>query len=181
MEGAIKKRRFLSIADCAEVVVQTFAGLEFAHKEGFIHRDITLRNLMISKHGIVKLLDFGLARLFESPEEHEITSANQILGSPAFMAPEQWTNPSELTPAADLYSFGCVLHCILTGRLPFVADSDKGFGKIMLAHMSENPPDVHDLRKGIPEEITDIHAKLLAKNPADRPTHEEVVKAFDSI
>src|SRR6202035_1842896 len=101
----------------AAIAAQTCAVLQYAHGRQVIHRDLKPSNLMLSRDGTVKVLDFGLAVALDAADQSRITRTNQMLGTLAYMSPEQFRGePSALS---DLYALGCVLHLMLTGRPPF--------------------------------------------------------------
>jgi len=109
----------LPIPDACEIVRQAALGLQHAHDHDLIHRDVKPSNLMLTSAGIVKLLDLGLARLRpELPVEGDMTASGQIMGSADYMAPEQCLDARDVDARADIYSLGCTLYCLLTGRRP---------------------------------------------------------------
>ncbi len=160
----------LPVADACEIARQAAVGLEHAHAHGLVHRDVKPSNLMLTCDGMVKVLDLGLARLLDSPgDEVEATGSEQILGSPDFMAPEQVQDSRQVDARTDLYSLGCTLYFLLTGRPPFAEpDHDTRLKKVM-AHVREQPTPIESLRLDLPAPLIDLLARLLAKNPGDRP------------
>jgi hypothetical protein len=148
--------------------------------------------MILSKNGVIKVLDLGLARLHgeeAKPDEEPLTNSGQILGTPDYIAPEQWDDTHNVDGRCDLYALGCTLHFLLTGRAPFATQSTAA-GK-MKAHSSFLPPDLAASRKDamsrpstlgasateqtqaipldpLPAGLAEIHAKLLAKDPNDR-------------
>ncbi len=101
------------------IVVQICEALQYAHEEGIVHRDIKPENLLIDKKGRVKIADFGLAKLMaRTPKDFTLTQAEQVMGTPHYMAPEQMEHPAEVDQRADIYSLGVVLYEMLTGELP---------------------------------------------------------------
>jgi serine/threonine protein kinase len=160
----------LSVPDACEIVRQAAAGLEHAHEHGLVHRDVKPSNLMLANDGTVKVLDLGLARLLDSPgDEAEATGSEQILGSPDFMAPEQAQDSRQVDARTDLYSLGCTLYFLLTGRPPFAEpDYDTRLKKVM-AHVREQPTPIQSVRPDLQSSLSDLLARLLAKAPCDRP------------
>ncbi|MFJ5726330.1 WD40 repeat domain-containing serine/threonine protein kinase [Streptomyces sp. NPDC093149] len=140
--------------------VQAAAALARAHDAGVVHRDLKPSNLMLTTDGRVKILDFGIARFVEAT-----TKSSAVMGTLAYMAPERFDGQSG-DARSDLYSFGCVLNELLTGHPPFDATGPVGF---MNAHVGRAPVPPSQARSGIPAELDDLVAALLAKRPNDRP------------
>ena len=111
----------LAVADACEVIRQAALGLEHAHGRGVVHRDIKPSNLLVDGHGVVKLLDFGLARL--SSGQTTFTTTGQLIGTLDYLAPEQAADSRSVDIRADIYSLGCTLYFLLTGRPPFVGQN----------------------------------------------------------
>ncbi len=132
-----------------------------AHGVGIVHRDIKPANVLFDPAtGLVKVTDFGSSRIVDS----EATRSGVMLGTPAYMAPEQLAG-SAATPQVDLYALGVLLFELLTGRRPFDADS---MGDLLARIARETPPRVSTLRPGLPPLLDDIVARLLAKQPGQR-------------
>ncbi|MGP4012746.1 protein kinase domain-containing protein [Streptomyces sp. 4N124] len=141
-------------------------GLRDIHRAGVVHRDLKPGNVLLSEHGPL-IIDFGVSRAVDG---RPLTAAGQIVGTPAFMAPEQFTMPSEAGPAADVFSLGCVLVFAATGRSPFEAGSPYAS-----VHQSmHEEPDLSDL----PESLRGLVAACLRKPPAERATPEELLLAL---
>ncbi len=161
----------LDLAQAIDFIVQTAKGLEYAHGEGVVHRDIKPGNLLLDKRGTIKILDMGLASIRE-PQDSEnnqvhadVTQANQLLGTFDYMPPEQAEDPRGVDHRADIYSLGCTLYRLLTGQLPYRGDNP--FKKI-IAHREQPIPSLRDLRPDVPVEIDRVFKKMLAKRPEDR-------------
>jgi serine/threonine protein kinase len=158
----------LRIPDACEVIRQAAVGLHFAHyKRDLVHRDIKPSNLMVTRDGCVKILDLGLA-LLSSTSDETLTLDGDIIGSPDYMAPEQWLGSHSVDRRADLYSLGCTLYHILAGVPPFTAPVYDTRGKKMMAHAHEQPGPIRERRHDVPEELVAILARLMAKDPAQR-------------
>jgi hypothetical protein len=142
-----------------------------------VHRDIKPSNLLLWKKGLVKILDLGLARLNSerAVQGEALTMQGEILGTPDYMAPEQWNSPNTAGPAADLYALGCTLVYLLTGKAVFSGEEHSNFSQKMKGHVLETPPKLRELRADVPEELEALCAKLLAKLPADRPASAKEV------
>lgn len=155
-------------SDAAEMVRQAALGLEHAHARGLVHRDVKPSNLMLTKTGRIKVLDLGLAR-FHDEQVSPLTGHNQILGTPDYMAPEQWEDSRSVDRAVDIYALGATLYCLLTGRAPFDTPETNSLGKKMLAHRSMAPAPPRSVRGAdIPEGLDRLVLRLLAKEPKDR-------------
>lgn len=155
-------------AACATVMV-TCAGLHYAHDAGILHRDVKPENLMFSGSGQLKVTDFGIAKVVGGGDALA-TAAGDILGTPAYMAPEQ-AEGRELGPAADVYATGVMLYELLSGRLPFAEDG--GALAIIYRHVYEDPIPILDIAPHVPAPLADVAMRALARTPGDRyPTAE---------
>jgi serine/threonine protein kinase len=150
----------LPVPWAAAIAAQACAVLSAAHGLSICHRDLKPTNLMLCPDGSVKVLDFGLAMLREA-DVLRFTRAGQILGTPAYMAPEQ-IHSGVAEPRSDLYAIGCVLHEMLTGRQLFTGPTAY---VVFDKQVKEQPPAV----PGVPAELDRLVHALLAKDPADRP------------
>ncbi|MEV0618143.1 serine/threonine-protein kinase [Nonomuraea sp. NPDC050404] len=149
----------LPVSWAAAIAAQACAVLSAAHALAICHRDLKPTNLMLCPDGSVKVLDFGLAMLRES--DVTFTRIGQILGTPAYMAPEQIQH-GIAEPRSDLYSLGCVLHEMLTGRQLFTGPTDY---VVFEKQVKQRPPVI----PGLPEPLGALLAQLLEKKPDDRP------------
>lgn len=149
--------------------IQICAGLGYLHSQGVVHRDIKPANILLDARGRPKLTDLGSAR--EVDRQTRITKAGSILGTYAYLAPEQ-IQSLDAGPAADLYSLGVCLFEALTGRRPFVVKNEF---KLMKAHLEEPPPSLHKFRPELPASLENLVASLLEKQPEARPTTAKVV------
>ena len=151
-------------AACA-VVRQAALGLQFIHEHGLVHRDIKPSNLILSGKGQVKILDLGLARLQEAdtPGE-ELTPSGQMMGTRDFMAPEQALSSHDVDIRADIYSLGCSLYKLLSGKAPFSGPEYSSAMKKIMAHAQEPVPPL----ASIPVQLTAVIERMMAKEPADR-------------
>lgn len=147
--------------DAVNYIDQVLSALSYAHQQHVIHRDIKPSNMMLTPQGVVKLMDFGIAR---AGEERSITMTGTTLGSLGYMSPEQVKG--EPTDArSDLYSVGVSLYEMVTGQRPFQASSDYS---IMAAHVKETPKPPLELHPGLPAAMNEIIIMSIAKDPAQR-------------
>ena len=157
----------------SEEILNTFvaicAGLGYLHSRNIVHRDVKPANILMDAQGHPKLTDLGSARQVD--RQTRITRAGSILGTYAYLAPEQ-INSTEAGPAADLYSLGVCLFEALTGRRPFTVKHEF---KLMKAHLEEPPPPLSKFRPELPESLGNLVASLLQKKPEERPTTAKVV------
>ena len=160
----------LPVPDACEIVRQAALGLQHAHAHDLVHRDVKPSNLMLTSAGIVKLLDLGLARLRpETPAEVDVTTSGQVMGSADYMAPEQCLDAREVDARADIYSLGCTLYLLLTGRPPFATQQYGTIGKKLLAHSQQAVPSIRQFRNDVPPGLATVLERMLAKHPEDRP------------
>jgi eukaryotic-like serine/threonine-protein kinase len=167
-------RQMLTPSESLTVVYQVTCALMAAHARGVLHRDVKPSNIFLVGGSIehVKLLDFGVAGLVD--EARELTAKGMIVGSPAYMAPEQAKGLPVRTPSADVFSLGCVLFECLTGRPPFWGvDAMTVLMKILL----QESPRLGTMRPDLPEPFEHLVARMLAKEPAARPRDTAELKA----
>ena len=148
---------------------QAALGLGACHAAGLVHRDVKPANLLVAADGTVKVADFGLALLKDQVAGEfslQMIFGHDCLGSADYMAPEQSRNSNEVDPRADLYSLGCTLYSLLTARVPFPAKSGR---EVLRAHRHNAVPDVRRKAPDTPPAVAALVARLMAKDPADRP------------
>jgi hypothetical protein len=156
----------LPVAHACSYARQAALGLQHAHEKGMVHRDIKPQNLMLTRKGQVKILDFGLAKVAsERRGGRGLTAVNTYMGTPDYSAPEQAADARSADIRADVYSLGCTLYCLLAGRPPFQEETDV---KTILAHLEKEPPPLRGLRPDVPAELEAVVARMLAKDPARR-------------
>jgi eukaryotic-like serine/threonine-protein kinase len=144
-----------------DVAVQADRGLDYAHRNGVVHRDVKPGNLMVSPDGIVKLADFGIAK---GAGQSSITQVGSVLGTAAYLAPEQ-ARGEEAGPAADLYALGVVTYQLISGRLPYEATS---LTELAFKQQNESPTPLHELVPEVPSALSAAVAVALAMEPAQR-------------
>lgn len=171
----------LDVADACRVAEQAALGLAAAHTHRLVHRDVKPQNLLLARNGTVKLLDLGLARLVEEASAEAsragLTAADQVMGTADYMAPEQWEDARAAGEAADLYSLGCTLFFLLTGRPPFGTERHPSIARKMQAHLLEPVPSLKAARPDVPPELEALCDRLMAKRPAARPASAAEVAA----
>ena len=160
----------LTTPDACEAIRQAALGLQHAHEHGLVHRDLKPSNLLLGPGGVVKVLDLGLA-LIQGEQAHEegLTATGQLLGTFDYMAPEQAEDTHAVDVRADLYSLGCTLYHFLAGRPPFAGEGQRSFRSKMRAHAETPPPPIDRPESPLPAGLETLLARLLAKDPADRP------------
>jgi len=165
----------ISTADAVNFSDQVLSALSYAHAHNIIHRDIKPANMMLTPQGVVKLMDFGIAR---SGTDSSLTGTGTTLGSLNYMPPEQ-VRGDAADPRSDIYSFGVSLYELLTGKLPFQGDSQYS---LMTAHLHQEPPAPVTLRGDLPQELNQIILLAMAKDPAQRfQTAEAFRNALKSV
>ncbi|MEU7305183.1 protein kinase [Streptomyces sp. NPDC007206] len=158
-------RGVLPPAEAAAITAQAAAGLTAAHHQGVVHRDVKPANVMLTTDRRVKITDFGIARFAEETASG-LTATGTIIGTADYLAPERALGrPAQ--PASDVYSLGCVLYELLTGRPPFSGATSLA---AVQQHVSATPAPPDRLRPGIPQPLSDFVLRMLAKDPAHRPT-----------
>ncbi|HEV3260242.1 MAG TPA: SUMF1/EgtB/PvdO family nonheme iron enzyme [Gemmataceae bacterium] len=166
MAEVLHKKGPLPVAYACHFVRQAALGLQHAFEQGMVHRDIKPQNLMLTPKGQVKVLDFGLARLRGAGlQAGGLTQTGAFMGTPEYVSPEQATDARAADIRADLYSLGCTLYFLLTGRPPFTADTAV---KLVLAHIEKEPTPLRELRPDVPEGLSAVVGRLLAKDPGQR-------------
>jgi serine/threonine protein kinase len=165
----VAQRGPLPLADACEVLRQASLGLDHAHAHALVHRDVKPANLFLTRAGIVKVIDLGLARVLDEPaRSKDLSSANIVMGTPECMAPEQWVSMA-VDQRADLYALGCTLFILLTGRPPLAPQETDSWVAWCDAHRWQPPPDLRDKLPSAPAEVAELVAALLAKDPKERP------------
>jgi len=151
----------IAVGDAVNYISQVLSAVSYAHQQHIIHRDIKPANMMLTPQGVIKLMDFGIAR---AGEERSLTMTGTTMGSLSYMSPEQVKG--EATDArSDLYSVGVSLYEFVTGQRPFTATSDYS---IMAAHVKEAPKPPVELHPGLPAALNEIILMAIAKDPAQR-------------
>ncbi|MDY3559818.1 serine/threonine protein kinase [Gemmata sp. JC673] len=164
LDAFVQKKGSPSLRHAVRVAWEAALGLAAAHKLGIVHRDVKPANLWLeAPRGRVKLLDFGLA--WAADADTELTKSGAVLGTPAFMAPEQALG-EKVDHRADLFSLGAVLYSLVTGQLPFPG---VGVGAVLTALTTAEPKPVRALNPNVPKPLAELIHQLLTKDPAGRP------------
>jgi hypothetical protein len=174
----VKERGRLDVEEAVGYVLQAARGLKFAHDQGMVHRDIKPDNLMLNDLGIVKVADLGLVKTpaavaaedaaeegGPAPQSANVTAAGVAMGTPAYMAPEQGSDAARVDHRADIYSLGCTLYVLVTGRPPF---QGKTAMEVISKHQSEPIVRPERIVERVPKEVSNILLKMLAKKPGER-------------
>ena len=170
----VRSRGPLPVGEACEFIRQAAQGLQHAHENGMVHRDIKPHNLIVTEDGIVKILDFGLASLTpqlateSTPSADfggELTIAGTIMGTPDFISPEQAVDARNVDGRSDIYSLGMTLYCLLAGHAPFPEGTARDKLK---RHAESQPVPLSELRSDVPPELQRVFARMTAKDPAER-------------
>lgn len=179
----LKSRQQLEEPAALEILADLCRALSSIHARGMVHRDIKPENVLLTRiegpdRPIVKLTDFGLARHVDQTESMKLTHTGALLGTPLYMAPEQFKGTGEVSPATDVYALGITLFELLAGQRPFKANDPI---RLATAHCFDAPPELKTLAATVSDGVSDLVNRMLAKNPASRPPDaaallEEIVR-----
>jgi serine/threonine protein kinase len=158
----LREEGMLEVRDALSIVLQACRGLEYAHRNGVVHRDVKPGNLLRNEEGVVKLADFGIAKALS--DESSITQIGSVLGTAAYLAPEQAAG-EQAGPAADLYALGVVTYQLLSGRLPYEAQS---LTELALKQQREVPPRLDELNPAVSPQLALAVDRALALDPRQR-------------
>jgi len=178
-EGETLRQRIergpMAIEDAVDIAVQAGRGLAKAHSQGIVHRDVKPANMVVTREGIVKILDFGLAKL---AGRTKLTKDFSTLGTVAYMSPEQ-ARGGTIDHRTDIWSLGVILYEMATGRQPFRSDYEQA---LVYSIINEEPPPIARLRPDVPSELGDVIARALSKDPDGRFSGmNEMITALESI
>ncbi|WP_107065571.1 serine/threonine-protein kinase, partial [Streptomyces sp. NRRL S-481] len=174
LSGVLSASGALPAERVATLAAQAAAGLAAAHAQGIVHRDIKPANLLLDARGTLKIGDFGIARFLDDPGA-ALTATGQIVGTGLYLAPERALG-RPAGPASDMYSLGCVLYQLLSGRPPFQADTAVA---LLHQHLDAVPVPPRELGvAGLPPAFENFLLGLLAKQPEDRPTAPQAAEWF---
>jgi hypothetical protein len=175
VDTIIEQQGALPIPVVVAILRAAATGLAFAHERKIVHRDIKPANILVDKDGRVMVSDFGIARALE---EVSMTASGMMVGTPYYMSPEQ-CGGQKVSPQSDQYSLGIMGFQLITGDVPFTADSMVG---VIQHHYMTPVPDILSVRDGVPKELVDIVYCALNKDPNDRfPTTKDMAVALDNL
>lgn len=163
----VRHKMRLPYSTLCDWIVQACQGLQAAHKANIIHRDLKPGNLMIARDGTLKIVDFGLAKIFF--DEGHKTQTGMVMGTPQYMSPEQGQGRG-LDHRSDIYSLGATFYCVLTGRPPFDGPS---MVDVMMKHVTSPLVPIYSINPDVPLPLCDILHRMMAKDPNERPQDYE--------
>lgn len=169
LKDIICKEGPLSVNKAVNIAIMICDGIHHAHEKGLIHKDIKPHNILITNNGMVKVADFGIAQAITSKT---ITFGDNVVGSVHYISPEQ-AKGQPVTPATDIYSLGCVLYEMLTGKIPFDAESPI---TVALKHIHDEPVSPRTLNRNVPPGLEGIILKAMEKLPAHRYSSAEQMR-----
>ncbi|MCP4426773.1 MAG: protein kinase [Chloroflexi bacterium] len=152
----------MPISRALDLTIQICAGIGYAHRANLVHCDVKPQNVLVTRDNRVKVADFGIARAISEATAQQ--QASQVWGTPQYFSPEQAAGEPS-TPASDVYAIGVILFELLSGQLPFVADTPTAMA---LKHLQEEPPRIAEVNPAVPAQLEQIVRKVLAKEPAGR-------------
>jgi serine/threonine protein kinase len=185
LSARLRRLTLLTPHHALRIARQVAGSLASAHALGIVHRDLKPENLFLVRDGEAsagercKILDFGIAKLGDEGRERFQTRTGSVMGTPAYMSPEQCNDTGKIDHRTDIYSLGCVLFHLLTGRPPFDVD---GVGATIAAHLKETAPPPSSLATHVPPSVDPLVARCLAKRPEDRfSSMLELQQACDAV
>jgi serine/threonine-protein kinase len=161
----------LSVEESCRIAAEVADALDYAHQQGVIHRDVKPENILL-EGGHAAVTDFGIARLAAADDGTQITTTGVIVGTPAYMSPEQVSAARDLDGRSDQYALACVVHEMLAGRPPFEGAPGR---PVHVQHLTDAPPRVSAVRAGLADALDAAVSRAMAKDPAGRyPTTREL-------
>jgi eukaryotic-like serine/threonine-protein kinase len=178
LRSRLVREQQLTVREAVAIARGIAAALECAHEQGIVHRDIKPENLLLAS-GQPLVSDFGIAHVVEPGTDERMTATGLIVGTPAYMSPEQAAGEDTLDHRSDLYSLGCVLYEMLAGEAPFRGATPQA---VIASHFLRETPDVREGRPSVPEPLADVVAALLELLPADRvQSATDLLAALDAV
>jgi len=174
LQDRVERDGPLPIVDAANFIRQAAEGLAHAHSAGIVHRDVKPANLLVDRHGVVKILDLGLAKFFDAGSSTGAVDEKPVLGTADYVSPEQALDGRSTDARSDIYSLGCTFYFLLAGHPPFPEGT---LNQRLVSHQFQQPTPIVQKRSDVPEELASILDRMLAKKPSDRvQTAEEVAE-----
>jgi serine/threonine protein kinase len=164
LRSRLRREGKLPLEDAVQIGREVAEALNYAHRHGVVHRDIKPENILL-EDGHAILADFGLARAMSAASEEQLTTTGSLIGTAAYMSPEQASGDTELDGRRDIYSLGCVIFEMLTGEPPFAGPNPLA---IVVRRWTEPPPRLRSLRTEVPQAIDEAVHCALAREPAER-------------
>jgi serine/threonine-protein kinase len=164
LRDRLAREQRLAIDDAIKIANEVGNGLDYAHRNGLVHRDVKPENILFAD-GHALLADFGIAHVCKGPDDEPLTKGGIALGTPEYMSPEQASGADDIGTAADIYALGCVVYEMLAGSPPFRGKSPLA---VMAKHVTEKPKPLRSIRPEIPAHIEAAVSKALAKLPEHR-------------
>jgi serine/threonine protein kinase len=175
LDGILKERGKLAVPEALSIAKRVAVALSAAHKLGIVHRDIKPANIILSKEGVVKVADFGLAK--DRDANRSVSETGHIVGTPYYMSPEQ-AQGEAVDARSDLYSLGAALYHMVTGQRAFQGHTPLS---IVIKHVNEEPVPPREIDPTIPEAVAAVIARLMRKKPEERPaTADDLVRELDA-
>ncbi len=167
LQNLEERNQWLSIDEGVRIILAVGSALKYAHRLGMVHRDVKPANVMVDKQGNVILTDFGIAKIFAGGSQTQLTATGALVGTPSYMSPEQGMGqPGD--ERSDIYSLGVMLYQLVTGRLPFEADTPLA---VVIKHINDPLPMPRAVNPDVPEAVERVILKTMAKNPDERYQH----------
>jgi serine/threonine protein kinase len=183
LAACVDREGVFPLGRAVDAMLQAARGLAYVHSQGIIHRDVKPHNLLLDDSGTIKVTDLGLARLSQGAERAaartDVTMAGGVIGTVDYMPPEQAVDSTTLDHRADIYSLGCSLHYLLTGRPPY---NGATLTAILLKHRDGEIPRLSAARSEVPPQLDDLFRRMMAKTPEKRVQQmSEVVAELEAI
>jgi serine/threonine-protein kinase len=180
LRDRLQREHQLPLDDAVRISHEAARALDYAHRHGVVHRDVKPENILLTKDGDTLVADFGIGRALGAPgPEERLTETGIVVGTPAYMSPEQAAGERELDGRTDVYSLAVVLYEMLAGEPPFTGATAQA---ITARRLTETPRPLRPVRESVPQELEQLVMRALARAPADRPaTAAAFAEALDAV